>query len=293
MKKTTPSELIFDIINYTIMFFIIILTMYPFIYILLYSISDPIKASNGFLLYPKGLNLDVYGLLFKDKSILHGFLISVARSVVGSASSIVLIAMTAYVLTKQKLIARKFFMMFIVFTMYFSNGGLIPTYVLITRLHLKGTFAVYIVPYLINVFFLILVKTYIEDIDKGLEEAAFIDGANEMQIFFRVIAPVSTPIFAAVVLFQCIFQWNMFQDTLFYNAEVSGLHTLQYKLISILLRNRTESIELAQLNSGGLTLTSMSIRMGMTVITVLPIACVYPFIQKYFVKGLLIGAIKC
>ena len=200
-------------------------------------------------------------------------------------------SMAAYVLTRNDLVGISFFRKYFIFTLYFSSG-LIPAYVLMSYLNLKGTFLIYILPGAISVFNMVLIKTYIESLPKDLGEAAVVDGATDIQLFFKVIFPLCMPVYAAVVLFDCVNQWNAFMDVQIYNTMSTHLHSLQYVLYNML--NQFSSME--QLKEAGRAqigmITPQTFKMAITVITVLPIACVYPFLQKYFIKGLLVGSIK-
>lgn len=287
MRKRSVGEIIFDYTNVLVMLIIGAVVLIPFLYVFSYSLSDPTKVKGGLLLYPAGFSLDAYKLAFGDPAIFHGILISVARTTLGPAVMIFFTSMAAYCMTRDDLIGVKFFRKFFVFTMYFSSG-LIPLYILIKSLHMTGTFWVYIVPTAVAVFNLVLIKTYIESLPKELEEAALIDGANDFVLFWRVIFPMCKPIVAAVVLFTAVNEWNAFIDTQIYNTMNPELFTLQYILYQKLesTASMQEGSEIIQ------TVTSQGLKMAITVITVVPILVVYPFLQRYFVKGLLIGSIK-
>jgi len=271
---------------------IFIVMFFPFLHIINYSLSDTSKVAGQFLFVPKNFTLDSYNIVFQNPNVISGIYISVARTVLGTLLMLFVTSMAAYVLTRDDLIGIKFFRKFFVFTMYFSVG-IIPTYILIQKLNLLGTFWVYIIPTCVSVFNLILIKTYIENLPKELEEAALIDGANDLYLFYRIIFPISIPVIAAISLFASIGQWNAFIDTQFYNAMKPELFPLQYVLYYSL-----QSITTIDqfMNTNDLdqhqTITPESIKMAMTVVTVLPIMLVYPFLQKYFMKGLLIGSIK-
>jgi ABC-type sugar transport system, permease component len=291
MKKVKISDILFNIINSLIMLVILFLTLYPFIYLMLYSISNPGLLRGGFLIWPKGFTLNSYiEIITSSNRIPHALLISVLRSTIGPLTAVVITSMAAYTISRTGLIGRKFFLKYFTVTMYF-NCGMIPVYLLMKNLGLTGTFWVYIVPYLLNVFNMILVKTYIEALPESLQESAFIDGANDLIIFYRIIFPLCKPVIAAILLYECVNQWNLYSDTMIYNAQNSKLHTLQYVLMSY-VETRTQSIEQAKKNLDFSKPTSDSLRMSLTVITIIPVLVVYPFLQKYFAKGLLIGSIK-
>lgn len=289
-RKNSVLGITFDAVNLIFMCLVVFLTAYPFIYILIYSVSDPNVVGSSFLLYPKGFNLDSYKAAFEYAEIPHALLVSVTRSVLGPALTIIVTSMVAYPLTREDLIGRKIVSRYFIFTMYFSSG-MIPVYLLYSRLGLSGTYWVYILPLLMNVFDMILIKTYIESLPKSLEESARLDGANDIQLFFKIIFPLCKPIIAAVFLFECVNHWNSFMDTMLYNAQNDNLHTLQYVLVNF-VETRTSSIEQAKAQLGFSRFSSTSLRMSITVIVILPILFVYPFLQKYFAKGLMVGAVK-
>ena len=294
MKRTIErvgiGERLFDVLNFIFMVLIFIIMLYPFIYILSYSISDPSLLRGGLILLPVGLDFAAFRTCFSDTSILNGLYVSVARTILGSLGMVVITSMAGYVLTKNKLIGISFIRRFFVLTMYFSSG-IIPSYILIKELHLMETFAVYIIPSLVNVFSLILIKTYIESIPESLEEAALIDGANEAVVFFKILFPVCKPVIAAVLLFACIGQWNSFIDTQLYNSMTPKNFSLQYVLF-MSLASQTQSVQQAKELYNSKAVAPQSLRMAITIITVLPVILIYPFLQKYFISGLLIGSVK-
>lgn len=291
MNRRSWGERAFDSLNVVFMLCLAVLFIFPFLYIINYSLSDPTQISGRLLVVPLGLNFDSYRIAFHNSSIYNGILISVARTVSGSAIMLFFTSMAAYVLSRDDLMGVKNWRKFFIFTLYF-NSGIIPMYILMYELHLAGTFLVYILPTAVSAFNLILVKTYIESMPQELEESAVVDGANDIYLFFRIIFPLSQPVLAVVTLFTCLVQWNAFVDTQFYNAMNPQLWPIQYVLYNAL--QSISSIE--QLTRGDETavqlVTPGSLKMAITVITIIPIMAVYPLLQKYFVKGLLIGSIK-
>lgn len=290
MRKRSTGEIVFDVFNYIFMIIVFIVMTYPFYYVLIYSLSDPAKLNGGLLLFPGGINFSSYQEALSNPDILNGLFISVARTVIGPLGMLLITSIAGFVMTKDELIGIHFFRKFFIFTMYFSSG-LIPVYILIKSLHLTGTFAVYIIPGLVNAFNLVLIKTYIENLPKGLEDAALIDGANDITVFFKVIFPICLPVIAAISLFACVGQWNSFIDTQLYNAMDKTLYPIQYVLYNYLAA-QTPSLEQAKQTIGARRFTPQTLKMAITVITVVPILMVYPFMQKYFASGLMIGAIK-
>ncbi|WP_188999612.1 carbohydrate ABC transporter permease [Paenibacillus nasutitermitis] len=292
MYKQSSGDRIFDSINIAIMAVVFIVMAFPFLHLINYSLSNPSLVSGRFLFLPKQVNLDSYKAIFANGDVLHGIYISVARTILGTISMVLVTSMAAYVITRDDLVGIKFFRKYFVFTMYFS-GGLIPTYILIKSLGLVGSFWVYIIPSAVSVFNMILIKTYIEGIPKELEESALMDGANDAYLFLKIILPICIPVIAAVSLFAGIGQWNSFIDTQFYNAMNPDLFPLQYILYNSF--QSITSVEQFTMGTGAANtqlLTPQSLKIAMTVITVLPIMVVYPFLQRFFMKGLLIGSVK-
>ncbi|GBG09231.1 sugar ABC transporter permease [Paenibacillus agaridevorans] len=291
--KVSPGDRVFDFINYLIMILVFIVMVFPFLHLINYSLSNPSLVSGKFLFYPKQFNLDSYRAIFANPDVLNGIYISLARTIIGTSFMAIVTSMAAYVITRDDMVGIKFIRRYFVFTMYFS-GGIIPTYILIKSLGLVGTFWVYVIPSAVSVFNMILIKTYIEGIPKELEESALIDGANDAYLFARIILPLCLPVMAAISLFAGIGQWNAFIDTQFYNAMHPELFPLQYVLYNS-FQTITSVEQFTNSMSGAekfRMLTPQSLKIAMTVITVLPIMLVYPFLQKYFMKGLLLGAVK-
>lgn len=265
--------------------------VYPFLYVLNYSISSIPQVKHPLLLLPEGIQLESYRIIFRDSSVLHALFISVARSVLGPAAMLVVTATGGYVLSRPNLVFGRFFRMFFLFTMYVS-AGIIPMYLVIQSLRLTNTFWVYILPMAVSAFNMILVKTYVEAIPPSLEESVLIDGGTEIDAYFRVILWLCLPVNAAILLFSCIGHWNSFIDTQLYNAMKPELYTMQYVLYNALAVQMQQSLEEAKTRAMAHAVTSQSLKMAITVVTIIPIMCVYPFLQRYFVSGLLIGSVK-
>lgn len=291
IAKRNTLEVLFDIFLYILMVIVFIVMVYPFIYVINSSISNMALSKNPLMLIPVGVNFQSYQILFKDASMLRALSVSVARSVVGPLLMVFVTAMGGYVISRPKLIFGKFFRMFFLFTMYVS-AGIIPMYLVIKALHLTNTFWVYILPMTVSAFNMILVKTYIEGIPPDLEESVFIDGGTEFDAYYRVILPLCLPVNAAIILFSCIQQWNSFIDTQLYNAMSPELYTLQYLLYNSLAVQMQQSLEEAKDRITANTVSTQSLKMAITVVTVIPIMCVYPFLQKYFISGILVGSVK-
>lgn len=290
MYRKSPVERLFNGVLSIAAGIVAIVCFYPFLYMIMVSLSS-LPTLGRILVAPRGFSVRAYVELFEGRNIGGALLISVFRSTVGPVSTIIVIYLGAYALAQNRLVFRKFFTIFIVFSMYFT-AGLLPTYVNISQLGLVGSIWVYILPLLPSTFSLILIRTFIQELPDSLSESAYVDGANDLQIGLRVILPVCKPVLAAVLLFQFVAQWNLYEDTLLYNAHVPELHTLQYVLSTYIARSTVYTAEEAMANTNFATLPYESIRMALTVFLCVPVAIVYPFLQKYFVKGLLIGSIK-
>nr|WP_256872546.1 carbohydrate ABC transporter permease [Paenibacillus sp. 79R4] len=274
---------------------IFIVTFYPFWNILVISLNDATDTLRGGLYFwPREITFDSYRTIFRNPEIWSAIKVTALRTVIGTAISIFCISMLAYVLSKRQLLGWRFFSLFFVFTMYFG-GGLIPTYMIIKSLGLIDSFWVFIFPGLIGVFLMILVRTFIEQLPGEIEESAKIDGANDLHIFFRIIMPLCVPVLATIGLFLAIGHWNSWYDSYIYTYKPE-LKTLQAVMVKILNQFQTASMmsdaqQLAKSNTR-MPVSSESIRMAVTMVATLPIILVYPFVQKYFVKGIMMGAIK-
>ena len=276
---------------FLVVFFVLILivTLYPFLNVLAISFNDATDTlRNVNFLIPRQFTLYNYNYVFKEGGILVPLLISVAKTVVGTLVGVILTAMLAYVLSRKDFVFQKLFTVMFVITMY-VGGGLIPDYLLIMRtLHLGNNFLVYILPGLVWVYNMILVRSYIDGLPMALQEAAQLDGANDFQVWYIVILPLCAPVIATIALFYAVGQWNSFMDTYLYAKD---LPTLQYKLYEIMSQ---ATMQVDPHSAGTLTraVTPMAIRMAVTVVATVPIIVVYPFVQKYFVGGMTMGAVK-
>jgi ABC-type glycerol-3-phosphate transport system permease component len=242
-------------------------------------------------LLPSGIDLSTYVLVLKDSRVINALLVSILRSVLGAAVTLVVSGCAAYCLSRRDLIAGRAVRFFCMATMYLS-AGLIPVYFVVSSLGLTKTFLVYIIPTAASPFFMLLIKTYIDSIPPSLEEAVLVDGGTEIDAYFRVILHVCKPINAAVLTFAAINQWNSFMDTQLYNASVQRLHTLQFFLYTITASRLTQSLEQARTAAATGQVTSETMKMAVAVITIVPIMCVYPFMQKHFASGIMLGSIK-
>lgn len=292
-RKFTIGGFTFDAVNAIVMLVVFLVTFYPFIYVLNYSLSSSKALVGKLMLWPTGFNMDSYVVILKDGNIWHAAMISVIRCVVGPVLMIAVTGMVAFVLSQKQLVCSKFFRLLFFFSMYLS-AGLIPGYIFMQMYGLTNNFLTYILPGMLSVYNMVLLKTYIESIPSALEEAVYIDGGNEFQCYWRVIFQVCKPVNAAVILFSIINHWNSYIDTQLYNSMNRQLFTLQYELYNVLNSTKASSIEEAKrmgmMDFG--RINSQTVKMAITAVTVIPIACVYPFMQKYFVSGILLGSVK-
>lgn len=290
-RKPSVSGRVFDAVNLLCMCLAIFIMVYPFVYVVNYSFSDMTKVRGNLLLWPRGFTTSAYQSLFRNQQIPHAAMVSVARSTIGPALMLIVMTMAGYVLCREDLVGRRGFNRFFVFTMYFS-GGMIPVFITIKSLNLLGSFWVYILPGLSNAFYLILIRTYMEGIPKDLEEAALIDGAGYFTTYRRIVLPLCLPVLAAVALFSSVGHWNSFIDVRLYNSMNKNAFTLQYVLYNYLNSTATATAEQAQALGSTMDYNSETVKMAITTITVVPVLFVYPFLQRYFVSGLLIGSVK-
>lgn len=291
-NRRTTSEYIFDNVNILIMLFICAITVYPIWYVLVNSLNDGIDAMKGGIYWwPREFTLANYKAVFETPGIVTSFGVTIAKTVIGTITHVFFTAMVAYAISRRDLYGRNFYMLVGVITMFFS-GGLIPYFLLIRDLGLFDNFLVYIIPTMFNFFHLIIFVSFFRELPTSLEEAAKIDGANDFMIFIKVIIPLSMPVIATIALFQGVYQWNdYFAGVIFVNnPDLQPIQTYLYKVVAESSSNQMMT------NAAGTvatkTVTSQSIKLATMVVTTLPIMLVYPFLQKYFVKGMLIGSVK-
>lgn len=292
--KAKFKDCVFNVVNSIILIIFAFLCAYPFYYIIINSLSDSSAIDRGVYFIPRGFTLAYYQQLSKISDISNSVFISAARTVVGTFITLLASTLMGYLVTKKELPFRKFIYRAVIITMYFSSG-LIPWYILMKNIHLKNTFWLYVIPSAVSAFYIILVKTYIESLPASMEESAEMDGAGVFTVFFRIVVPLCLPILACVVIFSAVGQWNSWADNL-YLVSNNKLNTLQYLLYINLksnMANLTGSTALYAASAmSTMKITPTAIRLAMTVVTVTPILLVYPFMQKYFVKGIMMGAIK-
>jgi putative aldouronate transport system permease protein len=273
------------------MILLLLITLYPFLHVAFASLSDPFALTRhqGLILAPLGFDVSAYGMVMQNPMILSSYLNTILYVTVGTSLNILLTSLGAYVLSRRSFPFRGFLMFTVVFTMFFS-GGLIPFYIQVSSLGLMNTRAALIVPTLISTYNLIVMRTYFAGIPDSLEESAYIDGANDFLVLFRIIIPVSTPIVAVMILFYGVGHWNSWFNAMLFLRN-RALYPLQLVLREILIQNDTSNM-ITSASVGDKVPIGESVKYATIMVATLPILFVYPFLQKYFVKGIMIGSLK-
>ena len=285
------SRKIFNVFN--ILFFLVIITLclYPLWYIFIQSLSSGPLAVNA-VAWPINFTLKNYADIFKSGDVPHAFLISVLRTSIGTARTLLACMLLGYLFSKEDMPLRKVMYRILIITMYVS-GGLIPTYLVYKAYRLTNSFLVYILPAVVDAYYVILIKTYVEQLPISVEESAMIDGAGTMCIFLKIILPMSLPIVATIAIYASVGQWNSWFDNHIYAISNKKILTLQYMLYRYLQEAESIVRELKERDPGAaVPITPRGVRMTVTMITVVPVLCIYPFFQRYLIKGLMIGAVK-
>ena len=291
-KKKSGWDMVFTIFNTIFMILFVVITLYPVINTLAISLNDGTDAlRGGIYLWPRKWTMKNYITVLQKDNLITGAIVSVARTVIGTVLSLVANAILAFIVSRKRFLFKKQLSLFWVITMY-VNGGMIPTFLLYKNLHLTNSFWVYVVPGMISAFNMLVIRTYMNGIPDSLEESAQLDGAGYTTIFVKIISPLCKPVYATVALFVAVGQWNSWFDAMLYNRMSDKLTTLQHELMKLLssVTNQGNSAE-AMKNALG-TVTPTSVRAAATILTMLPIICLYPFLQRYFVTGLTIGGVK-
>lgn len=295
-KKRNMTDVVFDTFNVLFMGIFGFLCAYPFYYIFINSISDNSLVQKGMiLLMPEGIHFENFISILKISGFGRALVISVARTVVGTLFTLIGVSVLGYAMTRKEYWHRKFWYRYLIITMYFG-AGLIPGYMNVKMLGLYNTFWVYVLGSFCSPYNMILVKTYIESIPASLEESALIDGAGYFQRLTKIVVPLSKPILATIAIFSAVGQWNAYMDTVLYTSGIK-LQTLQ----SILYQYLNKASQLAKMmqqsgakveQAAAVSPNLISVRYTITAVTILPILLVYPFFQRYFEKGIMIGAVK-
>ncbi|MBQ3801520.1 MAG: carbohydrate ABC transporter permease [Treponema sp.] len=300
-KYRSVGDTLFNFIIFLVLAFLIIVTVYPFWNTIAISFNDGLDSVKGGIhLFPRKFTWQNYKALFIDDRLLKAFIISVTRTILQTGVSVFCTCMLAYALSRKEFVLRKASTIVLVISMYVS-AGLIPSYMLIKNLGMLRSYAVYIIPNIVDVFNFILVRTYINGLPDSFVESARIDGAGEFKIFMKIIMPLIVPSVAMISLFVAVGAWNSWFDTYLYCSGEPNLHSLQYKLMEFLQSSQNQSASAADANamavaaasgSSSAMVTPISIRSSITMIATLPILVVYPFLQKYFIVGMTVGGVK-
>ncbi len=290
-KPGARAEVVFDIVVSVLCVLFCITVIVPFLYILALSFNNGTDALKGGIgLVPREFTLENYAIIFQEENLLKAVGVSVARTVIGTVSSGILTAFVAYCFTKKNLVGLNFYLALFLLPMYLVPG-LIPTFLTYNALGLTNSFWVYIIPNLVWGYNIIITRTFFQGLPPALEESAVIDGANEYVVFFKVILPLSMPVIATVGLFNAVWQWNSWFDTVMYirGDEWTTLSSMLAKMLTEQQSNFVGSMRTAKRATA---LTPQVLKAAMTVVTMVPIMVVFPFLQKYFVKGVMVGAVK-
>lgn len=290
--KHSTGDIIMSLVIALFMIVFVTITLYPVLNTVAISFNDGVDAvRGGIYLLPRKPTFKNYDTVLSMQNLVTGAKITVLRTVIGTLTALLVNALLAYVVSRKKFLFKSSMSLFWVITMY-VNGGMIPVFLLYKNLQLTGTFWVYIVPGMISAWNMLVIRTYMLGIPDSLEESAQLDGAGYMTIFFKIISPLCKPVYATVALFVAVGQWNSWFDAMLYNRMKTEYTTLQYELMKLLSSVMQQSGSADNAKYGNASITPVSIRSAATVVTILPIVCLYPFLQRYFVTGLTIGGVK-
>lgn len=291
--RQSAGDVTFNVINTAVFAIFAVLCLFPFYYLFINTISDNnLVASNQITFWPVGIHFDNYVALKDVNDLGNAVAVTVSRTIIATTLMVLISGFAGYLTTKREMWHRSFWYRSMVVTMYF-NAGMIPLYLNMLGLSLTDNYWGYILPNLVSPYNIILVKTYIESIPSSLEESATIDGASAMQVFCKIILPLCKPIFATIAGGGAVANWNSLQDSLIYMANTPTLYTLQHRLWIYL--NSSSNLA-ASMNSGGsvtsAALNTKVIKYTISMVTIIPIMLVYPFMQRYFEEGIMLGAVK-
>lgn len=292
--RRSVEERLFDGINYGLLILIALITLYPFYYILVLSFNEGNDAvRGGIYLFPRVFTLNNYKEFFSDKSWLMAVWVTTLRTVLGTVVGVAFTSAVSYALSRRNLVGRKIYMKIIIFAMYFS-GGMIPYYILLKTLGLLNSFLVYIIPGALNLFFVMTGVSFFQDIPEEVIESAHLDGAGDGRIFVSIVLPISMPLLATMTLFIAVNHWNSWIDAAYYVRD-ENLRTLAYKMREVINQSMTPTTtdsQTLQFASEHAKTTTTSLQMAAMIVSVGPILFVYPFLQRYFAKGMMLGAVK-
>ncbi len=296
--KVSKGQKIFNVINVMIILFLCVIMVYPYLNQLAISLNESLDTSvGGVTIFPRKPTLDNFRKVIMNEQIYGGAIMSVSRTVIGTILALFVTYAAAFALSDQQLKGRKFFNWFLSIPMYIS-AGTIPTYILYRYLGLMNNFMVYILPGLFSFYNMMIIRSFLEGLPSSLEEAAKIDGANELMVMFRIIIPISLPVVATVTLWIAVGHWNDWMTTLYYMTKPK-LYTLQYVMMQLIKQSEAvNQMIVSQAETGfastgrEINVTPESVQAATLMVATLPILCVYPFLQKYFIGGITLGAVK-
>lgn len=291
--KAPLNERVAIAINYMLLVVLCLVILMPLVNILALSLNDGKDASlGGIAFWPRVFSVSNYVEVFKNPAVLQGMEVTLFRTILGTFLSVLLTSMAAFALKNKNLPGVGIASIFIVFTMLF-NGGIIPYFMVLKMFHLNNTIWVYIIPTLYSAWNLILVRTFFQSIDQSMEESAKIDGAHDFQVLFRIYIPLSMPVLSVICLFNGVMHWNDWFSGAFYvtDEKLRPLQTILQQMLTAAEAMR-KNLSMNAMMSAGNSVTTESMKMAMVIISVVPIATVYPFIQKYFVQGIMVGSVK-
>lgn len=290
--KKSPYDIAFIIINTIILTIFCIVTLYPILNTVAISFNEAVDTlTGGIHLLPRKWSLQNYKSVFNEKDLLRGAYISALRTIIGTIVQTFVTAMLAYVLSRKEFYFNKQVSLLYVITMY-VNAGIIPTLLLYKSLGITNTFWVYIIPGMVSAFNMIVIRTYMNGLPDSFVESAKVDGAGHFRIFLQIILPLCKPVLATVAIFVAVGHWNSWFDAMIYNAQNVKLTTMQYELMKLISSTMTMVTDPNAAKRASDMVTPTSVRAAATVVTALPIVCIYPFLQRYFVTGLTIGGVK-
>ena len=283
--KITKGRIVFIVINTTLLILLAVVTLYPFLYVPAASFSDRMFILRGDIgIIPKGFNVNAYKNVFKYHLLWRSYGNTIFYVILGTSINMLLTVLGAYPLSRKQFKGRRFFSFMLVFTMWF-NAGMIPTFLVVRGMGLYNTFWALVLPNAISTYNLIVVRTFFDKIPAEMEEAALIDGGNDFQVLMKVILPLSVPVLMTITLFYLVGHWNAFMPALLY-LRSEELYPLQMILRKIVLQSLVDEENLED------QVLAESVKYSTIVVATVPILCVYPFIQRYFVTGVMIGAVK-
>ena len=293
--KKSLGEYIFDACNHFFLFFWALITLYPLLYVLFSSLSDAgrLMSHRGLLLYPLGINFDAYKMAIKNPLVLTGYLNTLIIVIGGTSLNIVMTSLAAFFLSRKNVLWKNLVMLMIAVTMFFG-GGMIPSYLLVVGLGMRNSLLALIIPGAVSAFNVIIMRTAFMDIPDSLEESAFMDGANNFDILYRIVLPLSKSVVAVMALWYGVGHWNSWFSAAIYLTD-RKLYPIQLVLREILIQN-TNSTEVYRMTTGvdqgDAAQVAETIKYALIIIATVPVLCIYPYLQKHFVKGVMIGAIK-